>query len=304
MSVALSMACRRPGRLALFYLATLVACLIFATAAGAAEGATYEHRVLLDLDNDTGTGCDIAVEDAGGATTVHGVEQVVIIRVTRTGPESAAVTEIATQVCNGGSLSAESLVDPGDWPVGIAVGTDGSDVVEGRVSRNALGNPTGVARLAFSSTRTGFSDALLVTAPGGTTPILFSFPAAVALTPALSEWGIAIALVLLALVAFRSLRSAPGVAAVVLALSLVFIAGPGLAEKRTIVMDGQVGDWAGIAPLAIDQTGDSTIGDPAEDIVAAFATADDAFVYFRIDLVNVARFDATTTFGVDFGSCS
>ena len=43
--------------------------------------------------------------------------------------------------------------------------------------------------------------------------------------------GIAIALVLLALVAFRSLRLAPGVVALVLALSLVFIAGPGLARS-------------------------------------------------------------------------
>ena len=74
--------------------------------------------------------CEIAVEDAGGATTVHGVEQVAIFA-SPDGPESAAVTEIVTQVRDGGSLSGESLVDPGDWPVGIAVGTDGSDVVEG-----------------------------------------------------------------------------------------------------------------------------------------------------------------------------
>jgi hypothetical protein len=38
----------------------------------------------------------------------------------------------------------------------------------------------------------------------------------------------------------------------------------------------------------MDQVNDSTADDPAEDFVAAFATADAVNLYFRMDLVNLA----------------
>jgi len=65
---------------------------------------------------------------------------------------------------------------------------------------------------------------------------------------------------------------------------LIAVAGmAGLAWAATIVLDGQVNDWAGITahPDAVD---DSSIGDPNEDIWAGFVTSDNAYFYFRMDM--------------------
>jgi hypothetical protein len=56
-------------------------------------------------------------------------------------------------------------------------------------------------------------------------------------------------------------------------------------------MNGQVDDWDGIAALGNDGTGDSSIGDAAEDIVAGFAAYDATNLYVRVDVVE-SRLDS------------
>ena len=106
--------------------------------------------------------------------------------------------------------------------------------------------------------------------------------------PALGPFGLTLLGVGIAAVAFGLLRTRAGVAwAMVLAL-LAGLGAAGVAYAATIIMDGQVADWAGITALGTDPTGDSSIGDPAEDIVAGFATFDASNVYFRVDVRNVS----------------
>jgi hypothetical protein len=92
---------------------------------------------------------------------------------------------------------------------------------------------------------------------------------------------------LLALLAAYRLRRSPAAAAVAVTLALTAVV-VATAWAVTISLDGNVGDWATTPAIATDITGDSSIDDPAEDIVAAFATADAQKIYFRMDLVNLA----------------
>ena len=51
-------------------------------------------------------------------------------------------------------------------------------------------------------------------------------------------------------------------------------------------MDGGIADWAAFSPVATDPAGDSSRGDNAEDILAAFVASDLEHVYFRLDIVD------------------
>lgn len=62
----------------------------------------------------------------------------------------------------------------------------------------------------------------------------------------------------------------------------------GVEAAVTMIMDGEVADWSGIAPIATDPGGDSSSADSAEDIRAAFITADAQTLYFRLDIADVA----------------
>jgi len=51
---------------------------------------------------------------------------------------------------------------------------------------------------------------------------------------------------------------------------------------RTITVDGQPGDWAGISPILTDPSGDSTCG-AGTDIIALYLARDDQYLYWRMD---------------------
>jgi len=116
----------------------------------------------------------------------------------------------------------------------------------------------------------------------GGAPILFTVP--VAAVPALSIPGLALAVLVLAGVALWALRRRAHRAAVV---ALALTAGVATATPMTIVMDGQVGDWGALPPVATDPAYDSSNDDPAEDLLAGFLTTDGTSVYFRVDVVNI-----------------
>lgn len=255
-------------------LATALCCV-----AVSAHSATYRHQVLLDTDNNTATGCAVAVNElnyAGGP--VNGVEHVVEM-VVDDGTAPARVVQVNRQACSGGSLGAPVQVDAGDWNVGTDNGSNGADVVEGYVARAAIGNPSQMKVTFFSSGPTPASD--LMTVAGALS--LSSIATAV---PTLREGGLLLLSLLLAGLAYRfTRRRLPGFMVVALAVT-AGIAGYRSAEAAvaTIAMDGNVTDWAGVAAVGTDPTGDTSNNNPPEDIVAGFVAWDAQNVYFRVDL--------------------
>jgi hypothetical protein len=272
-----------------FVLLTALFLGALACAAPVLGADQFQYQVLLDIDNNPGTGCDASLTDASGSSTVTGIEIVATANVQRTDPFHAVVTDIVTRKCAAGIFGPEMQVQPGGWNVGLNDGLNGADVVEGLVPRLDFPN-AGPVRVYFSAQRaTGpaASDALLTRdgLPGGA-PITVLLPGPVPV-PTLSFAGTLIVAALLCGVAFFALRRRNG--SVVGWVIAIFIGMAGAATARlvTITLDGLVGDWAGIAAVAIDQTGDSVGGDRATDLVATFVTADDSNLYFRVDVTNL-----------------
>jgi len=61
---------------------------------------------------------------------------------------------------------------------------------------------------------------------------------------------------------------------------------------RTITIDGQAEDWAGIDPMVLDNNGDSSCGQYS-DITYVFLTTDNSFLYWRID-TNSGNYDTSS----------
>lgn len=89
----------------------------------------HEVRILLDLDNDTATGCQVNTVEG----PFDGVEQILITTVeTSSSPMEGTVTDLAVADCVDeatNTFGAPSSFD-GGWPVGIGNGAGGRDVVE------------------------------------------------------------------------------------------------------------------------------------------------------------------------------
>lgn len=65
--------------------------------------------------------------------------------------------------------------------------------------------------------------------------------------------------------------------------------------RATITVDGAGADWAGIAPLIDDPVESAEAGaqiPPGQDITAVYVAADDAYVYWRIDLAGAYQVSA------------
>jgi hypothetical protein len=72
----------------------------------------------------------------------------------------------------------------------------------------------------------------------------------------------------------------------VLVISLLFLSvARASADLRTIIVDGDVSDWGGVAPLLTDPQNDQT-GCPEEDIKAVYVANDAEHLYFRMELYN------------------
>jgi len=263
--------------------AMLLAQVLALGAARPARAGVYTYQVLFDTDNAPATGCGVPVRDATIDATFPGVERLVTVTVSRTLTD-ATTTGITVQQCvSGTTFGAPQTVSSGGWPVGIGNGTGGGDVIEGFAPIATLGSPT-LVRVAFTATRTGESD--VVWSRNGELsgpPILFQLPFRP--VPLLSPWGLLGSVLLLGAVAWATLRrGATSRAAALTALAVVSAAA---AWALTIMTDGQVSDWGALPPVATDPLGDSSLQDPAEDLVAGFLTADDANVYFRMDVNNI-----------------
>jgi hypothetical protein len=266
------------------------------TAAVAAPNA-YVYQVLFDTDVDPATGCDVAVDDAiVGDQTVHGIEQIATVAVTRD-VTGGSITGITRRVCVGGTtFGTPQPVSGGGWPVGVGDGVGGVDVVEGFISRAVLGNPP-IVRVYFTASRSDSGSDVVMSTTGelGGAPIIVDLARPPAPAPVLSATGLMLALALLATVAWWTLRRRVSPFHAALLVGMITAGSVIAAFAVTIVMDGQIPDWSGLAPIATDAPGDSSNNDPAEDLIAVFMTADNVNVYMRFDISQISATTPTPT---------
>jgi hypothetical protein len=235
--------------------------------AGVAAAQSYDHSAYLDLDNNPATGCSVVT----AAGTVSGAEARISATVAGTPP---MVIGVARADCTGGMFGAPQTVG-GNYAVGLDNGTGGSDVVEIATSLAGLGQG-GPALVTFVSTSAAGADQAsgLVQLPGGGVVV----PVVPVLVPAT---GIIALLAIAGLVLILARRHPAFGSSVVLLLML----GAGVVWAANFVADGQVGDWAGVSPLATDLSDDATSGETRIEITAVFAATEAGKLFLRVDVL-------------------
>ncbi len=249
------------------------------------QSRAAEISVLIDLDNNSATGCTIPTS----AGNFVGAEHVVVTTVQPGGPTTQQITGITKQNCSGSILSAPINQTLGAWPAGLNNGVGGASVVESEFIATADLPESKIRLGVISSNGPTGNDALLTTnGLAGAGPILFGL--ATLNVPMLGGLGLLLMAVLFAVFAWRAMRRNRFIQASIL-LGLVMISGLALAA---VVRDGLINDWAGIGPVANDPTGD---GSP--DIRAFFVAQENARkLSFRIDaLLNQAPVVNAQTLG-------
>ena len=248
------------------WLPTLALSFLFTAATATAATATFS--VGLDTDNNAATGCALATVNG----PMSGIEQVATA-VVSTSATGASVIRLERQVCVGGTLGAPVVYDSGTWPVGLGNGTGGSAVIETSIPFSLLPAAGTMRAVVISGNGSGGRDATATFA-------LALEPVAMApVVPVpLSPW-LVLPLSLLLLVAAGWWRRRHPQQTALLVL-LVFVAGSGLVWAASVIRDGNVGDWTGVAPAVTDAAGDAPVN---ADIVAVFTQQDGSNLYVRID---------------------
>jgi VCBS repeat-containing protein len=260
------------------------ALLMAAGLAPAASAATSEFSILLNTDRNP-SGCDVPTANG----VFGGVEQILITTVETSGTNTAQVTQIDRQVCMSppSGFGARTPVDTTDRPVGVGLGTGGSDVIETYLPLSLIppspGNSPRQIRLGVTSLFLGpggGQDALTSRNGNGNAPIDLRLEAlSVTDIPTLSEWGLIFLGLVLAAAAVAMLRRRSAAAFL---MALVLLGGAGIAWAAASDLNGNTtGEWGG-AHLADDPAGDAPEG---ADIRAFFGMSDSGTgrVYFRLD---------------------
>jgi VCBS repeat-containing protein len=219
-----------------------VGALLLSFLPSAASAVSHEVRILLDLDNDPGTGCLVNTVDG----PFDGVEQILISTVeTSSPPEAGVVTDVATSDCAdpmADTFTAPSSFD-GGWPVGVANGVGGRDVVETYYPLVAsVVHPLLTVRLGVVVTdENGGEQALLTTddSPDGPPILLVIDRLGVPEIPTLAEWGLILLALLLAGLSLKLLGRRGSLAMVaILALTAAGVAW------AAVSLDGLTGEWS------------------------------------------------------------
>jgi hypothetical protein len=255
----------------------------FALALAAAVPAFgTDYSVYLDLDDNPATGCTVSTPDG----PFPGIEQVLVTTVA-----NDQVTAVSRRVCVDPSTStfgAPTAVTtfPTPWPVGLGLGTSGSDVIETYFPLADAGQQIFSARLGFGSDD-GYvgQDALLTGNGGNGEPLVLG--AQLFAVPTVSWLGLVVLAALLAFAAIAGQRRRRAIAPhAIAAVALLAVAG-GAFAVADIVLDGNPTDWTGAADMT---TFDAVHDAPQDvDIIAGFATVNPAgtILYLRIDATQV-----------------
>ena len=222
----------------------------------------------IDTDDDPTTGCTWNLTDG---SFVQGIEG--ILRTTYSTGASPQVLETAYLRCSDGIQWQSSTITSFPWPIGLNLGANGEDIIESSMPLSYLGI-TGRIRMVVETRSDTEFDQLRTTLGGD--PIIFTFPIPL---PTL-QTSVLILLVVLVLATSiwfmrRNRKKALQVLIVLSAFSL-------MAMTCSILLDGQIDDWSGLASLTEDPSGDTL--DPTLDITTFFACQGANDLYFRIDV--------------------
>ena len=264
----------------------LLAAVGLASTASTASAATSTFKILLDLDNNPGTGCTVPTVSG----TFTGVEQNLITTVTVTGI-TAQVTAVQVENCiSGTTFTAPVAITPPaghplPWPVGSSNGTAGSSVIETFFPLSlATVHPVHTVRLgviAFnvSPVPAGTIPLDALTATQGGAPILL-VAAGIEDIPTLSQWGLLFLGFLLAAAAVALLRRRSAAAFLI---AFLLLTGAGVAWAAAFDFNGTTtGEWVAGTQLAVDGVDVPPVPVGA-DIVAVWGIKDSTALYFRID---------------------
>lgn len=265
-------------------------CLMATTAQAQVPGGTsYSRLALIDADNNPDTGCVFQMASSEGTPeTIRGIE---VAFASFTTADDFSAVALDHQACIGGELRSvnEPLPPPMQQvPVGLDLGEGGLDVIEfGRTDVPGFWESYGNKRWSLyfyaenEDTDSGSRghDVLGPVTTFGTGIAPYQS------VPWTSSWSIAALMVALLAVAVISARRRPDLLMVVACTATM--ATGGIAWATTHLLDGQIGDWAGISGHD-DPAGDATTGDPAIDIRRGFFAREGNGLYFRIDVTDVA----------------
>jgi hypothetical protein len=243
-------------------------------AAVATPAFAAQLRVLVDLDNNPGTGCNITTP----AGVIPGIEQrfTTTVDTTLAPPRVTGVTreDCASQAT--GAFSAPVPVSAGGWNVGVGTGTAGSNVIE-----TSLPFPAGarLVRLGFIYDDPAIGQDGLIAKADGSAIVVSGAAVAQDPTkvPTLSSMMLAVLVVLMGAVGYFYIRRHGVPIGPTLVVMLALFTTMAWAA---IVLDGLTPDWAGTPPIATDATGDAPDG---ADIVAAFARLEGPTLFIRVD---------------------
>ncbi len=263
----------------LIHLPRVIVVVFFMALVGVAplSAQDFNYSLLIDSDNRAATGCSINSAQLG--VTIDGIERRLTASVDRS---SLTVTALSVEACSGGNFSTAELIG-GGYLVGLNNGINSADVIELFLPSSTLGGQNSQLRLYyFSQSLLGGGEDLLATSNGldDGDILFFGIPFAI---PALS--GVALIFLVisfLALAAFflRRRRINPK-----LLLSLVVLSFAAIAAH--FISDGEISEWSGINPIAIDPQGDASNAENSVDIVAGFVALENNHLYFRMDLADL-----------------
>ncbi|MBL8297022.1 MAG: tandem-95 repeat protein [Rhodanobacteraceae bacterium] len=239
--------------------------LVMGICASTVSAQTYTYSVYVDGDLNSASGC--TVPQMTGAETR--------LDVSVTGGAAPQVTTVTRSTCNGSTFAGSTAIG-GGYPVGLNNGVGGADVIElaDTIASLQYGSSAGL-RLALVAQSSAGSDEVITSTSGG--PIVLGLPALP--IPFLT---FPVLLILVGLIAFFGARRARR-SAIWRTLSLFFVA-TGMVIAANFAADGQVNDWAGVAPLATDPAGDATSGESAIDVTALFGAVEAGRAFLRIDV--------------------
>lgn len=229
----------------------------------------YNHEALIDVDNNPATGGPVPVVQ--GVEPPHdelGIDYRVRARVDIVSQQVMGIYVTGWTGAHFMPVSSDLAV----FPVGINVGLGGTDMVEFYAPRQDLGNPMGTVKVVYHSSIMAVND------------YSEAFFYSLAEIPALSGWGVSALAAILGAAALLMLLKRRSALTSALLITLMVV---GVAWAVTIAMDGQAGDWGGVPVAVTDVAGDSSIGDPNEDIRYGYITSDRNNIYFRVDIVNI-----------------
>jgi hypothetical protein len=242
--------------------------------------AVHRYRVGIDVDNDPSTGCAVQVD--ASAPSLAGIEVILELSVDPKQPPTVVGATLAQCIDGSGMFGSPQSLG-GGWPVGVHVGVDGGDMVEGFLPRSAVRGAR-VGRLVFWSRAESGAWDELATANGRATgaPLLLAFAQAV---PALGlpELGASVLLLIAIGCLLRRRGAWQGVVVVVIVGSVGL-----LIASAAHMADGDPSDWSLSDLLGLDAVGDAQPPDPAADIIAGFAAASGDVISVRIDVARVA----------------